>query len=127
MAHRIAVIDDEENIVKMIELRLKSRGYDVITGCNGEDALRLAKTKPDLMIIDVMMPPPNGFQVCREIKKSPETAMIPVILLTARSKQADKFWGKEANADIYLTKPYSAQELFSAVESLIKPVSGQNP
>ena len=120
MAHRIAVIDDEENIVKMIELRLKSRGFEVIAGTCGDDALRLAKTKPDLMIIDVMMPPPNGFQVCRAIKEDPATSKIPVILLTARSKQADKFWGKEAHADVYLTKPYSAQELFSAIESLIK-------
>jgi DNA-binding response OmpR family regulator len=123
MAHRIAVIDDEENIVKMIELRLKSRGFEVVTGNCGEDAMRLAKTMPDLIILDVMMPPPNGFQVCRTIKEDPVLSKIPVILLTARSKQADKFWGKEAHADVYLTKPYSAQELFSAIESLLKPAA----
>lgn len=116
---KILIIDDEPEIVKLISLRLKANGYEIITGTNGEEALSLTKEyHPDLVILDVMMPAPNGYKVCRMIKDGLETAHIPVILLTAKTSESDKFWGKEAGADEYLMKPYNPEELLSSIKRL---------
>lgn len=116
---KILVIDDEPEIVKVISLRLKANGYEVIPGTSGKEALSLTKEySPDLVILDVMMPAPNGYKVCRMIKDNPDTKHIPVILLTAKTSESDKFWGKEAGADEYLMKPYNAEELLCSIKKL---------
>ncbi|MBU0469409.1 MAG: response regulator [Candidatus Omnitrophica bacterium] len=116
---KILIIDDEPEIVKVISLRLKANGYEVITGASGEEALSLTKEHmPDLVILDVMMPAPNGYKVCRLIKDDAETEHIPVILLTAKTSESDKFWGNEAGADEYLMKPYNAEELLASIKRL---------
>ena len=118
---RILVVDDEPHIVKIVEARLKANGYEVITGTNGDEALAKAKEeKPDLIILDVMMPDPNGFQVCRTLKDDPEYCNIPVILLTAKTTEGDKLWGIESGADGYVTKPYNAEVLMGKIKDLLE-------
>jgi len=118
---KILVIDDEPDIVKMVELRLKACGYEVLKGSNGEEALALTKEHhPDLIILDVMMPPPNGFQVCRTLKDDPQFKNTPIILLTAKVSESDQFWGLESGADEYVSKPYNAEELLEKIRVLLE-------
>ncbi len=119
-AKKILVVDDEPDIVTMVETRLQANGYDVVTGQDGEEAMKLTKeVHPDLIILDVMMPPPNGLQVCRTLKDDPQYKDIPVILLTAKGTDSDQFWGMESGADEYITKPYNADELLKKISTLI--------
>lgn len=121
MAKKILVVDDEPEIVNMIEVRLKANGYEVIPSYSGDDALKKVKeSKPDLILLDVMMPPPNGYQVCRTLKDDPDYKNIPVIFLTAKTTESDKFWGMESGADEYVTKPYNAEELLEKIANLLK-------
>ena len=121
MAKKILVTDDEANIVMMVETRLKKQGYAVITANSGATALeQVKKDRPDLIILDVMMPPPNGFQVCRQLKDDEQYKDIPIILLTAKSSESDQFWGMESGADAYVTKPYNPEELLSKVKDLLE-------
>jgi len=120
MGQKILIVDDEPGIITLLKTRLSANGYEVITGANGQDALSQIKGQhPDLVILDVMMPPPNGFQVCRTVKDDPELKNIPIILLTAKSAESDKFWGVESGADAYVTKPYNPEELLAQVTSLL--------
>lgn len=120
MVKRILAVDDEPGILKALTIRLKDKGYEVSTGANGEEALKLAReSNPDLIILDVMMPPPNGYQVCRTIKDDEEMKNIPVILLTAKGTESDRFWGQESDADAYVTKPYNAEDLLNQIEELL--------
>ncbi len=121
MAKKVLVVDDANDIIELIGYRLKTNGYDVIAANSGEIAMtKIKKEKPDLVIMDVMMPPPNGFQVCRQIKDDPQYRHIPIVLLTAKSTESDQFWGMEAGADAYLTKPYNPDELLSKVQELLE-------
>lgn len=120
MAKKILCVDDEPAILKTLEKRLKNQGYDVLTGNCGDDALeRLQDNKFDLIILDVDMPPPNGFQLCRQLKDDPDYQATPIMLLTARGTEGDQFWGMESGADMYLTKPYSHEELLEKVGTLL--------
>lgn len=119
MAKKVLVVDDANDTIELIEYRLKTNGFDVVSASSGQGALEKIKSdKPDLIIMDVMMPPPNGFQVCRQLKDDPHTRHIPVILLTAKSTESDQFWGMEAGADAYLTKPYNPEELLTKINDL---------
>ncbi len=121
MAKKILIVDDEADIVMQLEIRLKASGYETISANDGEEALQKAKEeKPDLILLDVMMPPPNGFQVCRMLKDDPEYNQIPVIMLTAKATESDEFWGIESGADAYVTKPYNAQELTQKIQDLLE-------
>ena len=121
MAKKVLVVDDANDIIELIGYRLKTNGYDVIAANSGEIAMtKIKKEKPDLVIMDIMMPPPNGFQVCRQIKDDPQYRHIPIVLLTAKSTESDQFWGMEAGADAYLTKPYNPDELLSKVQELLE-------
>ncbi|MBF0252623.1 MAG: response regulator [Candidatus Omnitrophica bacterium] len=120
MGKRILVVDDEPDIIEQLRIRLNASGYDVISAENGVNALKQAKEgSPDLIILDVMMPPPNGFQVARELKDSVEYSRIPIIMVTAKSTESDQFWGMESGADAYLTKPYNSAELMGKIKSLL--------
>jgi len=117
---KILVVDDEPGILKALSLRLGAKKYVVVTGTNGEQALSQVEAEnPDLVILDVMMPPPNGFEVCRKLKEKPEYKKIPIILLTAKATDGDKFWGTDAGADAYVTKPYNSEDLLNKVEELL--------
>ena len=120
MGKKILVVDDEVDIVEQLRLRLEYSGYQVFEANNGEQALEKVRLEgPDLVILDVMMPPPNGFQVCRMLKDDPEFKHIPIIMLTAKSTDSDQFWGMESGADDYITKPYNAEELMKKISGLI--------
>ncbi|MFA6600178.1 MAG: response regulator [Candidatus Omnitrophota bacterium] len=121
MAHKILVVEDEPEIVTLLELRLKDKGFRVASAEDGAKAMEKVKSeKPDLVIMDVTMPPPNGFQVCRMIKDDPQLRHIPVILLTCKSTESDKFWGMESGADAYETKPYNFPALYKKIQELLK-------
>jgi len=117
---KILIVDDSENIRSVLKLNFEYLGYEVLSARDGEEALRsLEAENPDVVILDVMMPRQNGFQVCRKIKTDPVHADTPVIFLTAKGQKEDKYWGKDCGADEYLTKPFSAAELERVIERLM--------
>lgn len=118
---KILVVDDERDISRLIKARVESAGYSVITAFDGAEALKAVKEqKPDLVLLDVMLPKIDGYQVCRLIKFDEKYRSIPVIMLTARAGDSDKEKAMEAGADGYLTKPFQPEELFLLVGSLLK-------
>ena len=120
MPHKILLIDDEPNIVFMISNRLRQTGYEVVTGGDGQEALDLArKEKPDLIILDLMLPKMNGFTACGLIKRDLNLSHIPIIMLTARAQESDRKQGEEAGANLYIKKPFKSEELLEAIESLL--------
>ncbi len=117
----ILIVDDSENIREILMANFDYLGYDVRTARDGEEALGLiAERKPDVVVLDVMMPRQNGFQVCRRIKADPSLAGIPVVILTAKGQAEDRHWGKDCGADEYLTKPFSTSELERLIDRLVK-------
>jgi DNA-binding response OmpR family regulator len=124
MSKKILVVDDEQEIVNLLVLRLEHEGFQIITANDGAAAMEKVKSKlPDLVIMDVAMPPPNGFQVCRMIKDDKTLNHIPVVLLTCKATETDKFWGMESGADAYETKPYNFPSLIKIVKDLLKEPS----
>lgn len=122
MSKRILVVDDEMYIVNILDFTLAGEGFEVISANNGEDALRtLLKFEPDLVILDVMMPRIDGIEVCRAIKAREESSETPVILLSAKDRDADREAGLEAGADLYLTKPFSPARLIEEIRNLMNP------
>ncbi|MFQ6133096.1 MAG: response regulator transcription factor [Armatimonadota bacterium] len=116
---RILVVDDEKHIVRLVEVNLRRAGYEVDKAYDGKEALEvLANQKPDMIILDVMMPQMDGFEVLKELRGNPETAEIPVIMLTAKAQDADVFRGWQAGVDSYLTKPFSPMELLTFVKRI---------
>jgi DNA-binding response OmpR family regulator len=121
MSDRILVADDSQGVRDLLKMSLESLGYTVVLAEDGESALeRIGDAQPDLMIIDVMMPKVNGFQICRRVKSNPETKETPVILLTARVEEDDVFWGHDCGADEYITKPFRTEELQKTVDHLLR-------
>lgn len=120
LGKKILIVDDEEDILAMVRMALESRGYDVVTARDGEEALRKARQEgPHVIVLDIVMPKLNGYQVCREIKKDESTRAIPVIMLTAKAEESDRFWGTETGADGYLTKPFDMQDLLKKIQELL--------
>jgi twitching motility two-component system response regulator PilH len=117
----ILVVDDSLTERELIKKTLQEEGYGIETADNGEDALKMVKDNDyDLIILDVVMPGKNGFQVCREIKKDEFTSDIPIILVTSKGQESDKFWGKRQGADEYIVKPFQIEELIATVKRLLK-------
>ena len=115
---KILVVDDEELLVKGIRFNLENDGYEVISGSDGQEAIKLAQEqKPDLIILDVMMPKVDGLQACQEIRQFSE---VPIIMLTAKSEDMDKLMGFEQGADDYLTKPFNILELKARIRALLR-------
>jgi len=123
MAQKILVIEDEEGIVHLLNLYLRDAGYMVVSARDGADGLALhAREHPDLVILDIMLPALDGFEVCRRIRSWSQT---PILMLTARGDEDDRIQGLELGADDYLVKPFSPRELVSRVRAILRRVSGQ--
>ena len=120
MAKKILIVEDEANIVTMLESRLKSNGYDVIPAYDGEAGLDKARSeKPDLVILDIMLPKLDGYQVCHALKSDGKYEHIPIVMLTARGEVDDMKMGLEKGADAYVSKPFDAQTLIGVIKGLL--------
>ncbi len=117
---KILVADDSLAELQIIQQALQSTGHTIVTVMDGEAAEAKAKSdKFDLFILDVVMPKKNGFQVCREIKTNDQTKNVPVIMVTSKDQESDKFWGMKQGADEYLTKPFKPEDLLKTVKKYI--------
>ena len=133
MARKILAVDDEKSIIRLIEVNLMREGYQVVTTGDGREALeKVAVEQPDLVVLDVMMPYLDGFEVLHELKKDPDTRDIPVIMLTAKAQDADVFNGIRSGADCYLIKPFNPKELNTFIKRIFDsfendPDGGRQP
>ena len=120
MADKILIIDDDPDTIEFLTLILQRLGYQVLVARDGMDALATAHSeKPDLIILDVMMPGLDGFEVARSLRRHPETALTPILMFTAKTQVEDKLAGYEAGVDIYLTKPVHPVELQANIKALL--------
>jgi twitching motility two-component system response regulator PilH len=120
MAPTILLVDDSPTDQRCVMKALDGRGYRFVVAVDGEDALaKVAAEKPGLVILDVVMPKKNGFQVCRQIKSLPETRNVKIMMLSSKSLPSDEFWGLKQGADCYLTKPFSDTKLAEKVAQML--------
>ncbi|MBI4115892.1 MAG: response regulator [Candidatus Omnitrophica bacterium] len=120
MTKKILIVEDETDMALLVESRLKASGYDVISVGDGQAGFEMAKKeKPDLMILDLMLPKMDGHKVCGLLKKDTRYAKIPIILFTARAQEGDRKLGEEAGADAYITKPFEAKVLLDKIRELL--------
>lgn len=118
---KILIIDDEEHILELLKFNIKNAGYEVITANNGVDGANISKEeKPDLVLLDLMLPGMDGYDVCKEIKRNKETSNTAIIMLTAKGEELDKILGLELGADDYITKPFSIRELLARVKAVLR-------
>jgi two-component system alkaline phosphatase synthesis response regulator PhoP len=118
---KILIIDDELHIVELLRYNLEANGYKVNFSLNGREGLNIAfDKKPDLILLDIMLPELDGFDVCKEIKRNKETESTPIIMLTAKSEEFDKILGLELGADDYITKPFSVRELLARIKAVMR-------
>jgi twitching motility two-component system response regulator PilH len=121
MAHgTILVVDDSPTELAVITGPLRGDGYTVVTASNGEEAVnRLAQEAFDLMLLDVIMPGVNGFQLCRSLRRDPKYSGLPIVLVTSKDQDSDRHWGLKQGATDYLTKPFSREQLLAAVRRFV--------
>ena len=118
---KILIVEDDRDIVEMVEYNLREEGYATVSALNGEDGVNSArKERPDLIILDIMLPVMDGFEVCRALKSDEATARIPIIILSAKSQETDKVVGLELGADDYVTKPFSPRELIARIRAIMR-------
>ncbi|MEM7030401.1 MAG: response regulator [Chloroflexota bacterium] len=117
---KILVVDDSPTHRQLITRPLQSSGYRVVVAMDGEEALEKAsRENPDLIVLDVIMPKKNGFQVCRQLRSTSETKDIKIIMMTSKDQPSDRFWGLKQGADQYMTKPFDEQELLDRIANLL--------
>jgi twitching motility two-component system response regulator PilH len=117
---KILVVDDSPTDLKLVSAPLQNQGYLVITASDGEEALEKAvREHPELIVLDIILPKKNGFQVCRQLKTSVDTKDIKILMLSSKSQDSDRYWGLKQGADGYLTKPFADEELLSNVGQLL--------
>ncbi len=121
MAAKILIVDDESNIVEILKANLEREGYDTLEAYDGEAALRMGlEEKPDLILLDCMLPLMDGFEVCRKLRHK---TSVPIIMLTAKSEEVDKIVGLELGADDYITKPFSVREVIARVKAQLRRIN----
>jgi phosphate regulon transcriptional regulator PhoB len=121
MKPKILVVDDEPDAVELIEFNLKAAGFDVVTAKDGAEALKKARqVLPQLILLDLMLPEVDGLEVCKILRRDPETQAIPIIMVTAKAAEIDRVLGLELGADDYVTKPFSPRELVLRVKRLLR-------
>jgi twitching motility two-component system response regulator PilH len=118
---KVLVVDDVESELAIISRILQDAGLEVIRASNGEEAIAsIRETPPDLVILDVVMPRMNGFEVIRELRSDPKTASLPVVFCTQKNTDIDKSWGMDLGADAYINKPFEAKQFISIVQRLLR-------
>jgi two-component system alkaline phosphatase synthesis response regulator PhoP len=118
---RVLVVEDEQDVAELLRYHLTKEGYDVVVAPNGQDAVKRARdVRPELILLDIMVPQLNGWEVCRRLKADPETRAVPVIMVTGRVEEGDKVLGFELGADDYVTKPFSPRELVARVRAVVR-------
>ena len=117
---RILVVEDSPTVLYMMADVLIKNGYEVLKATDGEEALRVAvQEQPQVILLDVILPKLNGYQICRRIKSNPDTASIPVVMITSKTRDSDRHWGMEQGADDYIVKPYDPKDLLAIVKRLV--------
>ena len=125
---KILLVDDEPSIVKMVGKRLEVEGFEVLVAMDGQDGLKKAQTEnPKLVILDVMLPKLNGYEVCTMLKQDTRYQHVPVIMFTAKAQEKDEKLGLECGANVYMRKPFKAQELLETIRMLLKLPAPVNP
>jgi len=120
MAKTILMVDDSPTELKNMLNALSAKGYTVMTATDGEEALqKISSMRPDVVLLDVVLPKKNGFQVCRQLKTGATTRDIKVVLVTSKNQESDRFWGMKQGADGYITKPYKPEELADLVSRYV--------
>ena len=120
MAKRVLIVDDEENIVMSLEYLMKREGFDVDVAMDGEQALaQMAAFSPDLVLLDIMLPKKNGYDVCREIRAHPGWGEVRIVMLTAKGRDTEIAKGMALGADSYVTKPFATRDLAALVKRLV--------
>ncbi|WP_427338512.1 response regulator [Caloranaerobacter sp. DY30410] len=118
---KILIVDDEEHIIELIRFNLETNGYHVITANDGNEALKKIKEeRPNLVILDLMLPSIDGIEICKILRKDKETEKLPIIMLTAKSEEIDMILGLEIGADDYITKPFSVRELLARIKAVLR-------
>lgn len=117
----VLIVDDTRTEMEIISSCLRRGGLNVMTAIDGNDAMaKISSQKPDLIVLDVVLPGRSGFELCRDLKAEAGTSKIPVIMCSTKGSEMDKFWGKKQGADAYLSKPVDQEELLRTVKELIK-------
>jgi pilus assembly protein CpaE len=128
MPEKILIVDDDVDTLRLVGFMLQRQGYQIVAANNGNQALVMAKTEmPDVILLDIMMPDMDGYEVTRQLRKNPETANIPIIMFTAKSQQEDRLTGFEVGGDDYLTKPTQPKELFAHVQDILARKQAARP
>lgn len=121
MPTTVLVVDDSPTAQRLIRLAVEAGGHRVLTASDGNEAIEVAqRERPDLVVLDIILPKKNGFQVCRHLKALPETCGIKVVLLSSKSHEMDILWGKRQGADGYLTKPFESEQLLACIDSALQ-------
>jgi len=127
-SHKILIIEDDRDIAELIEYNLTREGYQVTTAFTGENGLKTAQSlRPDLVLLDLMLPGLDGLDVCRALKRDPKTDQIPIIMLTAKSEEADIVSGLEMGADDYISKPFSPREVLARIHAVLRRKAEPSP
>ena len=123
---KILVVDDEDNILELLKFNLENNSYKVVTASNGDEALKLARSEePNLILLDLMLPGLDGYELCKEIRRDVNLSHTPIIMITAKSEELDKILGLELGADDYITKPFSIREMLARVKAVLRRASIQ--
>jgi DNA-binding response OmpR family regulator len=124
---RVLVVEDERDVAELIRFNLGKEGYDVVVTGSGTEAVKQAReARPDIVLLDIMVPHLNGWEVCRRLEQDADTRTIPVIMVTGRVEEGDKVLGFELGADDYVTKPFSPRELVARVRAVVRRGRGDN-